>query len=105
MQNLDTMKAIVQSSYGSANVLTINEVAVPTIKDDEILIKIHNTSVTQADTMMRKGEPKWARVFLGLKKPKAPIPGTGFSGTIIQKGNQVDEFKIGENLWVLKDHM
>lgn len=91
-----TMKAVVMKSYGSPDVLEIQEVAKPSPEANEILIKIHATTVTTADTMMRKADPFISRFFLGFNRPKNPITGTGFAGVIEAVGAEVTSFKIGE---------
>ena len=82
------MKAVIVTKYGSPEVLKIEEVEKPTPKSDEVLVKINATPVTAADGMMRKGTPFYARFFLGLRRPKNPIPGTGFAGEIVAIGEQ-----------------
>ena len=94
-----TMKAIVCTKYGSPNVLQLRDVEKPTPKDNEVLIKINASSVTAADTMMRKGSPVIGRLFIGLMKPKNPIPGTGFAGEIESVGNDVVQFKEGDQIF------
>ncbi len=90
------MKAIVNTKYGSPEVLKLQELAKPIPKKNEILIKVYASSVTRADTMMRQGKPYIGRLFLGLRKPKTLITGTGFSGIIEAVGNKVSLFKEGE---------
>ena len=90
------MKTIITSKYGSPDVLKVTESLKPIPKVNEILIKIKASSVTTADSMMRKGKPYYGRLFLGLTKPKNPVPGTGFSGIIEGKGKEVNIFNIGE---------
>lgn len=93
------MKAIVCTKYGSPDVLQFQEVAKPVPKDNEVLVKVHATTVTAADTMMRKGTPFYARFFLGLTKPKNPIMGTGFAGEIDAVGKDVTQFKEGDQVF------
>ena len=59
----------VSERYGDHSNIEIVEKDTPQIKDNEILIKVFYSGITRADTMMRKGEPRFARMFLGLKKP------------------------------------
>lgn len=87
------MKAIVCTKYGSPDVLQLKEVEKPVPKDNEVLIKVYSSSVTRADTMMRKGTPFYGRFFIGLTKPKNPITGTGFAGIIEDTGKAVKIFK------------
>lgn len=93
------MKAIVATGYGSPEVLQLQEVKIPEPKPDEVLIKIQNSSATTADTLMRQGKPYFARIFLGIKKPKNSIPGTGFSGTVEQVGSKVTKFSPGDRVF------
>ncbi|MGB0886077.1 MAG: NAD(P)-dependent alcohol dehydrogenase [Chitinophagales bacterium] len=93
------MKAIICSAYGNANVLNLIEIEKPICKENEILIKVKNAAITTADAMMRKGEPKYSRMFLGCEKPKNPMVGTGFSGVVVEKGNAVNNFKIGDEVF------
>ncbi|MBL4594106.1 MAG: alcohol dehydrogenase catalytic domain-containing protein, partial [Flavobacteriales bacterium] len=90
------MKAIICTKYGGADVLQLQEVEKPIPKENELLIKIHASSVTRADTMMRTGKPYFGRLFMGLTKPKTQISGTGFSGEIEAIGKGVTVFKVGE---------
>jgi len=93
------MKAIITTKYGSPDVLQLQDIEKPTLKDNEVLVKIHAASVTAADTMMRKGTPLYGRLFIGLTKPKHPIAGTGFSGTIEAIGRDVKLFKVGDEIF------
>ena len=92
------MKAIQVSGYGGPEVLKVKELQKPVPKSNEILIKIEATSITAASTMMRKGIPKFGRLFLGIRKPKIKTPGTDLSGTIESIGSEVINFKIGDQI-------
>lgn len=97
--NTKKMKAIVAMGYGSPEVLQLKEVKMPKPESNEVLVRIKISSATTADTLMRQGKPHFARLFLGLKKPKHPIPGTGFSGTVEQIGSKVTKFGPGERVF------
>jgi NADPH:quinone reductase-like Zn-dependent oxidoreductase len=93
------MKAIITTAYGSPAIFKLDNVAKPDAKSNEILIRIHASSVTKADTMMRTGKPYIGRLMLGLTKPKNPIWGTGFAGVVESVGTDVTKFKIGDKVF------
>jgi NADPH:quinone reductase-like Zn-dependent oxidoreductase len=93
------MKAIVTRAYGGPDVLSVAEIARPQIKDNEVLVKIYASAVTQADVMMRTGTPWFGRAFLGWRKPKASVPGTAFAGKIVDVGKAVTRFKRGDDVF------
>lgn len=93
------MKAIITTGYGSSEVFKLDQVAKPTAKANEILVRIHASSVTRADTMMRTGKPYIGRLFLGVTKPKHQIWGTGFAGVVESVGAEVTNFQPGDKVF------
>ncbi len=89
------MKAAIYEQYGPPEVLAIREVAKPTPKANEVLIRVCATTVTATDCLMRRGEPRWSRLFLGLGKPRKKILGIEFSGDVEAVGQNVRRFQPG----------
>jgi len=93
------MKAITYTGYGSPEVIRLSDVEKPIPKANQVLVKVHATSITTADSMIREGNPCYGRLFLGLSKHKRPIAGTGFSGEVVQLGKGVSQFKMGDSVF------
>jgi NADPH:quinone reductase-like Zn-dependent oxidoreductase len=106
------MKAIVCEKYGQPEVLQLKEVAKPTPKDNEVLIRIHATSVNFGDLMARNFKAVSPRKFnmpfliwviskisFGIHRPKITIQGSEFAGEIDSIGKDVKRFKIGDQVF------
>jgi NADPH:quinone reductase-like Zn-dependent oxidoreductase len=92
------MKAAVRSKYGLPGDLCIKELGVPTPKEDEVLIRVHATTVNRSDCHVLSGRPLAMRLFTGLFKPRSAIIGSDFAGQIEAVGSAVQSFKIGDKV-------
>jgi NADPH:quinone reductase-like Zn-dependent oxidoreductase len=99
------MKAVVCTKYGPPDVLQLKEVPKPTPKKNEIRIKIHATTVTSSDCIIRGfNTPPWhpvglmMRIMFGFGKPRNPILGMVSAGEVDSVGRDVKRFKIGERV-------
>ncbi|MBK8021860.1 MAG: NAD(P)-dependent alcohol dehydrogenase [Chloroflexi bacterium] len=95
------MKAIVWTHYGSPDGLQLQEVAKPTIKDNEILIKVYASTVTAGDCEMRRLKfPFWLslpmRAWIGFRRPRKSILGQELAGEVAEVGSGVTRFKPGD---------
>lgn len=98
------MKAAFRTHYGDPSVLSIKEVEKPTPKDNEVLIKIHATTINRTDAGVLLGAPFVFRFFTGLFKPRYHTTGTDFAGQIESVGKNVTTFKAGDRVWGFLDH-
>ena len=92
------MKAAIRSRYGSPEVLTVNDIPIPTPEDDEVLIKIHATTVNRTDCGVLMGKPHFSRLFTGIFKPRFTITGSDFAGQIEALGSHVKSFNMGDRV-------
>jgi NADPH:quinone reductase-like Zn-dependent oxidoreductase len=91
------MKAAVYHRYGPPEVLEIEDVPKPVPKDNEVLVRVHATSVCAADWRLRKADPFFIRLMMGLRRPtKVNILGMEFAGTVESVGQAVTKFRAGD---------
>jgi NADPH:quinone reductase-like Zn-dependent oxidoreductase len=93
------MKAVIYTKYGPPEVFQLKELEKPIPKNNEVLIKVYTSTVTATDCVFRKGEPKFSRLFTGLKKPKNQILGSEFAGVIETIGKDVKLLKVGDKVF------
>ena len=94
------MKAVVYTEYGTPDVLRYTEVAKPTPKDDEVLIKVHAAALNKADYYTLSGSPFIVRLMIGgLRKPKNTILGADVAGRVEAVGKNVTQFRVGNEVY------
>jgi len=96
------MKAAVLQKYGPPEVLVIEEREKPKIQDNQVLVRVHATSVNAMDYRIRNADaPLWpiSRLMMGLRKPKDEILGNEVAGQIIEVGRDVTKFKKGDKIF------
>ncbi|MBF8290224.1 MAG: NADPH:quinone reductase and related Zn-dependent oxidoreductase [Chloroflexi bacterium] len=93
------MRAVVHDRYGPPEVLRLEEVERPVPKDDEVLVKVHATTVNRTDTGFRSADLFISRFFTGLLRPKQKIPGSEFAGMVEAVGAAVTEFTAGDRVF------
>ncbi len=94
------MKAIVQTEYGSADVLRLAEVDQPVVSDQSVLIRVHATSVHAGDWHLMRGTPFLLRlIYGGLRSPRFKILGTDVAGEVEAVGKAVTQFQPGDRVF------
>lgn len=93
------MKAIVRRCYGPPDVLTLETIAKPVPKDDQLLVRVHAASVNPADWHLVRGEPYLMRPDVGFGTPKNPRIGIDFAGTVEAVGKDVTRYRPGDEVF------
>jgi NADPH:quinone reductase-like Zn-dependent oxidoreductase len=93
------MKAAVHTRYGPPEVVQITEAEKPTVKDNEVLVKVHATTVNRTDCGYRAANPFIVRFFSGLSRPRVMILGNEFAGEVEAIGSRVTSFEVGDKVF------
>lgn len=97
------MRAAINTKYGPPEVVTVQEADKPVPKDNEVLIKVHASTVNRTDCGFRSAEYFISRFFSGLFNPKNKTLGNEFAGVVEAIGKDVTSFRIGENVFGYND--
>jgi NADPH:quinone reductase-like Zn-dependent oxidoreductase len=94
-----TMRAVVHDRYGPPEVLRLEEVERPVPEDDEVLVRIHATTVTRTDSGLRSAEYFISRFVTGLLRPRQKVLGLELAGEVEAVGAAVREFAVGDRVF------
>jgi NADPH:quinone reductase-like Zn-dependent oxidoreductase len=98
------MLATYRSHYAPPETIEIRELPMPVIKPDEVLVRVHCTTVNRTDAGVLLGKPFVFRFFAGLFKPRYHTLGTDFAGEVVQIGAAVTNYKPGDRVFGFFDH-
>jgi NADPH:quinone reductase-like Zn-dependent oxidoreductase len=102
MQN-KTMQAAVYTRYGPPEVVEIKQIPIPNFKKNEVLIRVHASTVNRTDCGFRSAEYFISRFFSGLFRPSQQVLGSEFAGEIVSVGEQVVMYKPGDRIFGFND--
>ena len=97
------MRAAVRSRYGPPDVVRVVEVEKPAAKDNEVLVRVHATTVNRTDCGLRAAKPFIYRFFLGLRRPRLTVLGNEFAGQVEAVGTGVRSFEVGDRVFGFND--
>jgi NADPH:quinone reductase-like Zn-dependent oxidoreductase len=94
------MHAIVQDTYGTAEVLHLAEIVRPAIAADEVLVQVRAAGVSRGTWHLMTGQPYLMRVIgFGLRRPKNPVAGQDMAGVVVEVGSDVTRFEAGDEVF------
>jgi len=98
------MRAVIHDRYGPPDVLRVAEVERPVPTDDEMLVRVHASTVTRGDAMrVRSVEYRFIRLFSGITRPRRTSIGTEFAGRVEANGSAVTEFGVDDDVFGIKE--
>ena len=97
------MRAALTTHYGPPGVVHVTDVPRPMPQADELLVRVHATTVNRTDCGFRAGHPWFIRVFTGVTKPKSTILGSEFAGVVETVGEDVSRFVVGDRVFAYDD--
>jgi NADPH:quinone reductase-like Zn-dependent oxidoreductase len=94
------MRAVVHDRYGPPEVLRVDEMERPVLKEDEVLVRVHASTVTRGDAMgVRFEDYRFARVFTGIRRPRHTSFGSEFAGRVEEVGTAVADLQVGDEVF------
>src|SRR6187399_3068207 len=93
------MEAIVQDRYGSTEVLGSQDIDIPVVGDDEVLVRVRAASIHVGDWILMTGSPFVMRMATGLRRPKQSVPGSDVAGTVEAIGKDVHGLQPGDEVF------
>lgn len=93
------MRAIVQDTYGSAEVLRVAEVPRPGVTEHEVLVRVRAAGLDRGTEHLMTGKPYVMRLGFGVRRPKNPVPGRDVAGTVAAVGSTVTRFAVGDEVY------
>jgi NADPH:quinone reductase-like Zn-dependent oxidoreductase len=93
------MRAAVYTEYGGPDVVRVIDVEAPRPGPHDLLVRVHATTVNRTDCAYRAGAPTFARVFYGIRGPKAKVLGCEFAGMVVETGVSVTAFAVGDRVF------
>ena len=99
----DRMRSTYRVTYGPPSALTIKDLPIPQPKADELLVRVHASSVSRTDSGVLRGKPFVFRFFAGFPRPRFRATGCDFAGVVEDVGTDVSEFKPGDRVFGFDD--
>ena len=96
------MRAVVHDRYGPPEVLGVEEIPRPVPEADQVLVRVHASTVTQTDCHMRRARPYIWRLMLGLRRPKRRVLGLELAGIVEAVGSAVTSFQPGDRVFGMR---
>ena len=93
-----TMKAAIRENYVDFKNIEIKDIPIPQLESDEILVKVHATTVNRTGCALVNGKPFIMRFFIGFLRPKLTVLGTDFAGEVVQVGANVTDYQVGNRV-------
>ncbi|MCM4083863.1 NAD(P)-dependent alcohol dehydrogenase [Actinoplanes sp. TRM88002] len=95
------VRAVLFRMYGPPDVLTLVDLPTPLPRGDQVQVRVHATTVTSAECGMRRGEPRWGRIIIGLRRPRKSfrVLGLEFAGEVTAVGPKARRLRIGDRVF------